>query len=93
MFKYTLGKCLSFALNGITKCVCWVLDCVRTWKFTYLIYSTALSNYFWMKPAIPEGLINLSADIIEFEEKMILDNSREFAMVYEIFKQRGEMRD
>ena len=42
-----------------------------------------------MKPAIPDGLMDLLADITKSEEEVILDNSREFAMNYEIFKQRG----
>ena len=33
-----------------------------------------------MKPAIPDGLMGLSADITESEEEAILDNSRKFAM-------------
>ena len=42
-----------------------------------------------MKSALPYGLTNLSADNNEFEEEIIFDNSRHFAMNYEIFKQRG----
>ena len=41
-----------------------------------------------MKPAIPDGLMEISADITELEEQIILDNSHKFATNYEIFKQR-----
>ena len=34
--------------------------------------------------------VKLSADNIEFDDEIILDNSREFAMNYEIFKQRRQ---
>ena len=42
-----------------------------------------------MRPAIPGGLMDLLADITKSEEEVIFGNSREFAMSYEIFKQRG----
>ena len=38
-----------------------------------------------MKPAIPDRVMDLSVDFTEFEEKMILYNSRKFGMNYKIF--------
>ena len=38
---------------------------------------------------MPDGLADLSADITELEKEMILDNTREIAMNYEILEKRG----
>ena len=41
-----------------------------------------------MKPAIPKGLMDLSSDIVEFEEETILASCQNSVQNYESFKQR-----
>ena len=80
-------KCLSFILHGIAKCVLGFR--LRQKLKIYLTYSTDLCNSFYTKLALPDGLMNLSADNTELEEEIIFGNSYEFAINSEIFKQRG----
>lgn len=61
----------------------------------WALYSAVLSSVCWVLDYVRTWKltkviqVTLSAGDTEFAKEMIVDNSRKFAMNYDIFKQRG----